>query len=64
MSDTDKTPGAGNTRRFIIDGGGFAAGLVIGWLLFDNLALGLLFGIALSAAGEGHHRTARNRDAD
>lgn len=53
-----------NTRRGLVNGGGFLLGLVIGWLIFDNLALGILFGIALSAAGEGHHRATRNKDAE
>lgn len=52
------------TKRGVVTGGGFVAGLLIGWLLFDNLALGILFGIALSAAGEGHHRMTRPKDSD
>jgi hypothetical protein len=48
----------------MVGGGGFLLGLVIGWLIFDNLALGILFGIALSAAGEGHHRATRNKDTE
>lgn len=64
MSDSDNAPDSRNTRRFMIGGGGFLLGLVIGWLIFDNLALGILFGIALSAAGEGHHRATRNKDAE
>jgi hypothetical protein len=52
------------TKRGVVTGGGFVAGLLIGWLLFDNLALGLLFGIALSAAGEGHHHVTKSRDPD
>ncbi|RKR00035.1 MULTISPECIES: hypothetical protein [Maricaulis] len=50
------------TRRILIDAGLFVGGWSLGWMLTDNLLIGLLFALIFSGAGEGVQAAASHDD--
>lgn len=63
MADEEETERAagGGMRRAGLNIGGFLAGAVMGWLLFDSLIFALLFGLILGAASETAQRAGDKR---
>ena len=50
------------TRRILIIAGLFVGGWALGWMLTDNVLIGLLFALIFSGAGEGVQAAASHDD--
>ena len=62
MSDTPKDQARENWKRAGINLGAFLVVFVFIWVVFDNLALALLFALVFAGGGEAVQRAAKKTD--
>ncbi len=65
MSETPEDKSSGSMKRAGINLGAFLIPFLFVWLIFDNMALGLLVGLLFAGGGEAAQRAAdKSKDGE